>query len=150
MVVPDSTDGVSLVYLNYRRAGGEVGRQLASKPLGHGTLQLGPSSLQQLVRKAFGRSSMSRESSEDGCKPMATLRMRPGLRNSDPKPNRKRSHTVGFGARRRGRRRTNTCCSSRRFSATRDHTPSQFLCTSGSALISADEPVHRIRPLPST
>ena len=48
---------------------------------------------------------------------MATFRIRPGLRKSDPNPNSSRSLAVRRGARRRGRRKTISCCLSRRFSA---------------------------------
>jgi hypothetical protein len=48
---------------------------------------------------------------------MATFRIRPGLRNSDPNPQSSRSLTVRFGARRRARHRAISCCLSRRFSA---------------------------------
>ena len=54
---------------------------------------------------------------------MATFRMRPGLRKSDPNPQRSRSLSVRLGARRRPRRRTMSCCLSRRFSAITARTP---------------------------
>ena len=54
---------------------------------------------------------------------MATFRMRPGLRKSDPNPQSSRSLSVRFGARWRARRRTISCCLSRRFSAITARTP---------------------------
>ena len=55
--------------------------------------------------------------------PMATFRIRPGLRKSDPKPNSNRSLAVRRGARWRGRRKTISCCLRRRFSAITARTP---------------------------
>ena len=55
--------------------------------------------------------------------PMATFRIRPGLRKSDPNPNSSRSLAVRRGARWRGRRKTISCCLSRRFSAITARTP---------------------------
>ena len=54
---------------------------------------------------------------------MATFRIRPGLRKSDPKPNSNRSLAVRRGARWRGRRKTINCCLRRRFSAITARTP---------------------------
>ena len=54
---------------------------------------------------------------------MATFRIRPGLRKSDPNPNSSRSLAVRCGARWRGRRKTISCCLSRRFSAVTARTP---------------------------
>ena len=54
---------------------------------------------------------------------MATFRIRPGLRKSDPNPQSSRSLSVRFGARWRARRRTISCCLSRRFSAITARTP---------------------------
>ena len=54
---------------------------------------------------------------------MATVRIRPGLRKSDPKPHSSRPLSVRFGARWRARRRTISCCLSRRFSAITARTP---------------------------
>jgi hypothetical protein len=48
---------------------------------------------------------------------MAIFRRRPGLRKSAPNPHSSRSRRVRFGARWRARRRTMSCCLSRRFSA---------------------------------
>ncbi len=57
---------------------------------------------------------------------MATFRIRPAVRNNDPTPHTRRSPTVRFGARWRGRRSTISCCLSRRFSATTVRTPRPF------------------------
>ena len=65
---------------------------------------------------------MKREQLE-GRRPTATFRMRPGFRNSDANPQRRRSAVVKFGARCRGRRRTINCCLSKRFSAITARTP---------------------------
>jgi hypothetical protein len=54
---------------------------------------------------------------------MATFRMRPGLRKSDPNPQSSRALSVRFGARWRARRRTISCCLSRRFSAITARSP---------------------------
>jgi len=54
---------------------------------------------------------------------MATFRMRSGLRKSDQNPHSSRSLRVRFGARWRARRRTISCCLSRRFSAITARTP---------------------------
>src|SRR5438445_7012052 len=54
---------------------------------------------------------------------MATFRIRPGLRKSDPNPQISRSLNARFGARQRARRRTISCCLSRRFSAITARTP---------------------------
>jgi hypothetical protein len=54
---------------------------------------------------------------------MATFRMRPGLRKSDPNPQSSRSLRVRCGARKRARRRTISCCLSRRFFAITVRTP---------------------------
>ena len=62
-------------------------------------------------------------SNVDGRSPMATLRIRPGLRKSAPNPHRSRSPTLRFGARWRERRSTISCCLSRRFSAMTARTP---------------------------
>ena len=45
---------------------------------------------------------------------MATFRMRPGLRKSDPNPQSSRSLSAKFGARLRARRRAISCCASQR------------------------------------
>src|SRR6266446_4591615 len=55
--------------------------------------------------------------------PMATLQIRPGLRKSDPNAQISRSLSARFGARWRARRRTISCCLSRRFSAITARTP---------------------------
>ena len=55
--------------------------------------------------------------------PMATFRIRPGLRKSAPKPNSSRSLAVRRGARWLGRRKTISCCLSRRCSAITARTP---------------------------
>jgi len=62
-------------------------------------------------------------SSVDGRTPMATFRIRLGLRNSDPTPHRSRAPTVKFEARLGERRSTSSCCLSRRFSAMTARTP---------------------------
>ena len=58
-----------------------------------------------------------------GRRPMATLRIRPGLRNSDKIPKSSRSPTRRFGARRRDRPQTMSCCLSSRFSLMTARTP---------------------------
>ena len=55
--------------------------------------------------------------------PMATFRIRPGLRKSDPNSQISRSLSARFSARWRARRRTMSCCLSRRFSAMTARTP---------------------------
>jgi len=54
---------------------------------------------------------------------MATFRMRPGPRKSDPNPQSSRSLSAKFGARLRARRTTISCCLSMRFSAITVRTP---------------------------
>jgi hypothetical protein len=54
---------------------------------------------------------------------MAILRIRPGLRKSDPSAQISRPLSVRFGARWRARRRTISCCLSSRFSAITARTP---------------------------
>src|ERR1700687_4726117 len=54
---------------------------------------------------------------------MAAFRMRPGLRKIDQNPHSSRSLGVRFGARWRTRRKTISCCLSKRFSAITARTP---------------------------
>ena len=54
---------------------------------------------------------------------MASFRIRPELRKSDPNPQSRRSLSVKLGARWRPLRRTISCCLSRRFSAITARTP---------------------------
>ena len=77
---------------------------------------------EQAAVLAMHQRLMTRQGVE-GRKPMATFRIRPGLRKSDANPQISRSLSARFGVRLRPRRRTISCCLSTRFSAITARTP---------------------------